>query len=73
MLKRLTILAALVAAAPALAQDTDAVFAALDADKNGSITMAEAQRNPAVAASFTAADMNADGTLSKAEFDAAFR
>jgi len=57
---------------PALAQDTGAVFAALDTNHDGKISRAEAQRNPAVTAVFAQADTNKDGSLSRAEFDAAF-
>lgn len=60
------------AAAPAFAQDTGAVFAALDTNHDGKISRAEAQRNPAVTAVFSKADKNKDGYLSRAEFDAAF-
>ena len=60
------------ALAPAFAQDTGAVFAALDANHDGKISRAEAQRNPAVTAVFSQADKNKDGYLSRAEFDAAF-
>ena len=59
-------------ATPALAQDTALVFAALDANHDGKITQAEAQKNPLVAQMFAQADKNHDGVLSKAEFDAAF-
>lgn len=60
------------ALAPAFAQDTGAVFAALDADHDGKVSRAEAQKNPAVLAVFDQADKNHDGYLSRAEFDAAF-
>jgi hypothetical protein len=56
----------------ASAQDAAAVFAALDTDRNGSISQMEAQRNQIVAANFTAADTNNDGALSQGEFVAAF-
>ena len=59
-------------AAPALAQDTAAVFAALDTNHDGKISQQEAQKNPMVAANFATADKNHDGFLSRAEFDAAF-
>ena len=55
-----------------MAQDTGAVFAALDANHDGKISQAEAQKNPAVMQAFAQADKNHDGFLSKAEFDAAF-
>jgi hypothetical protein len=63
---------ALLVASAALAQDTAAVFAALDTDRNGSISQMEAQRNAAVAENFAAADTNNDGALSREEFNAAF-
>jgi len=56
----------------ALAQDTAAVFLALDSDQNGSISQTEAQRNTSVVANFTTADSNGDGALSRDEFDLAF-
>ena len=59
-------------ATPALAQDAALVFAALDANKDGKITQAEAQKNTAVMQMFVAADKNKDGSLSKDEFVAAF-
>ena len=62
----------LLLATPALAQDTAAVFAALDTNHDGKISKAEAQKNPAVSQAFDQADNNHDGFLSKAEFDAAF-
>ncbi len=63
---------ALLLATPAFAQDTGAVFAALDANHDGKISQAEAQKNPAVLQMFAQADKDKDGFLSKAEFDAAF-
>ena len=72
MLKYLIIASAAVIATTALAQDTAAVFAALDTDNNGSITETEAQRNDFVTESFSSADSNSDGTLSQEEFDATF-
>ena len=59
-------------ATPAMAQDTAAVFAALDANHDGKISQAEAQKNAAVLQMFAEADKDHDGFLSKAEFDAAF-
>lgn len=59
-------------AAPALAQDAGLVFTALDANKDGKVTKAEAQKNPMVAQMFDQADKNKDGSLSKDEFAAAF-
>jgi Ca2+-binding EF-hand superfamily protein len=72
MWKSLVVIAALLAASAAFAQDAAAVFAALDADHNGSISPMEAQRNQVVAANFTMADTNNDGMLSREEFIAAF-
>jgi len=57
---------------PALAQDAALVFTALDANKDGKVTKAEAQKNAAVAQMFDQADKNKDGSLSKDEFQAAF-
>ena len=62
----------LLLATPALAQDTAAVFAALDANHDSKISKAEAQKNPMVSQAFDQADKDHDGFLSKAEFDAAF-
>jgi len=59
-------------AAPALAQDSGLVFAALDTNHDGKVSKAEAQKNPAVSQMFDQADTNHDGFLSKQEFDAAF-
>ena len=60
------------ALAPAMAQDAGLVFTALDTNKDGKISKAEAQKNPAVAQMFDQADKNKDGNLSKDEFMAAF-
>ena len=62
----------LVLAAPAFAQDAALVFTALDANKDGKVTQAEAQKNAAVMQMFAQADKNKDGSLSKDEFQAAF-
>lgn len=59
-------------AAPAMAQDAGLVFSALDANKDGKVSQAEAQRNVMVSQSFATADKNKDGSLSKDEFGAAF-
>jgi hypothetical protein len=64
--------ALMMVAAPALAQDAAIVFAALDADRNGQVTQAEAQKNVLVTQNFAQADTNLDGMLSRAEFEAAF-
>ena len=49
------------------------VFDQFDSDHDGRITQAEAQINSTVVANFQTADSNADGSLSKTEFDAAFK
>lgn len=67
-----TIAIALVLATPALAQDAGLVFTALDTNKDGKISQAEAQRNTMVSQNFADADKNHDGFLSKDEFTAAF-
>ena len=56
------------AAAPAAAPD----FATIDADKSGDVSFAEAQLVwvDLTADAFTAADADASGALSQAEFDA---
>ena len=72
MNKYLVLSLILAAATPAMAQDTAVVFAALDANKDGQVSKAEAEKNAQVTASFAQADTNHDGMLSKAEFDAAF-
>jgi Ca2+-binding EF-hand superfamily protein len=72
MWKWLALAAALVMSSAAFAQDAAAVFAALDTDRNGSISQMEAQRNPTVADNFAAADTNNNGSLSREEFIAAF-
>ena len=72
MYKYLALGAVLMLATPASAQDAAIVFAALDTDRNGQITEAEAQKNLIVTQSFAQADTNLDGMLSRAEFVAAF-
>lgn len=66
--------AALVSTA-ALAQDAASSnpFDALDADHDGVLTSQEGQQHPVVAGSFTAADKNGDGKLSREEFNTAFK
>lgn len=49
------------------------VFDQFDSDHDGRITQTEAQINSTVVANFQTADSNADGSLSKSEFDAAFK
>jgi len=63
---------ALMLATPAMAQDAGLVFTALDANKDGKVSQAEAQRNTQVAQNFALADKDHDGFLSKDEFTAAF-
>ena len=72
MLKYVIIASAVAMSTAAFAQDTAAVFAALDTDKNGSINEMEAERNALVTENFPIADSNGDGALSSEEFDAAF-
>ena len=47
-------------------------FDLLDADKNSSISAAEAQAHPVVSQNFGAADGNGDQVLTRDEFDKAF-
>jgi Ca2+-binding EF-hand superfamily protein len=63
---------ALLFATPAMAQDAALVFTALDTNKDGKISPAEAQRNAMVSDNFASADSNHDGALSREEFVAAF-
>ncbi|HJS22335.1 MAG TPA: hypothetical protein VJ764_06735 [Steroidobacteraceae bacterium] len=49
------------------------VFDALDADRDGRVAQQEAQAHPTVSEHFSKADANADGALSKEEFDATFK
>ena len=72
MRKCLALMAVLATGSVAYAQDPAAVFAALDTDRNGSISQMEAQRNSTVAANFAAADSDNNGSLSREEFMAAF-
>ena len=60
---------ALMAISLAAAQRS-ASFEALDADKDGLITVIESKADKQVAAHFSTADKNQDGYLTKAEFDA---
>ena len=58
--------------APAPTSPTS-VFEALDADHDGRVAQQEAQAHPTVAEHFSKADANADGALSKEEFDSTFK
>jgi hypothetical protein len=49
------------------------VFDALDADHDGKVGQQEAQAHPTVSEHFSKADANADGSLSKEEFDSTFK
>ncbi len=60
---------ALLAISLAAAQRS-ASFEALDADKDGLITVIESKADKQVATHFSTADKNQDGYLTKAEFDA---
>lgn len=71
-MRRYLIVLAFMAATPALAQDAGLVFTALDTNKDGKVSQAEAQRNTMVSQGFADADKNHDGNLSKDEFVAAF-
>ena len=71
-MRKYLVVLAFMAATPASAQDAAAVFAALDANKDGKVSQAEAQRNTIVSQDFTDADKNHDGFLSRDEFAAAF-
>jgi hypothetical protein len=72
VMRKYLIAIAFVFATPALAQDAALVFAALDTNKDGKVSQAEAQRNTMVSQDFADADKNHDGFLSKDEFVAAF-
>ena len=72
----LAVVAALVSV-PAFAQSEggrsmSSVFDALDANKDGNISKAEAQSSPVVAQSFATADSNVDGVIAREEFNASF-
>src|SRR6185295_2120325 len=78
MKRPLTLALAALLSTAALAQTPpsgagSSVFDQFDSDKDGRITQAEAQVNSTVVANFQTADSNADGSLSKSEFDAAFK
>lgn len=58
--------------APAPTSPTS-VFDALDADHDGRVAQQEAQAHPTVAEHFSKADADADGALTKEEFDSTFK
>lgn len=75
MKSQFVIVAAACLSAAAFAQDTSGnsdPFTMLDVDKSNSINAQEAQAHPVVTQSFANADANADGVLSREEFNAAF-
>jgi Ca2+-binding EF-hand superfamily protein len=72
----LAVVAALVSV-PAFAQSEGprtmaSAFDALDANKDGNISRAEAQPSPIVSQSFATADSNGDGMIAREEFNASF-
>ena len=68
------LLSAALMSTAALAQDAGSnPFDALDTDHDGMLNAQEGQQHPVVAHSFTAADKNGDGKLSRDEFNAAFK
>jgi Ca2+-binding EF-hand superfamily protein len=72
----LAVVAALVSV-PAFAQTEGqrsmaSAFDSLDANKDGTISRAEAQPSPVVSQSFAAADANGDGVIAREEFNASF-
>lgn len=58
--------------APAPTQQSGSPFDALDADKSGTVNQQEAQAHPTVAQHFAEADADANGALTRSEFDAKF-
>ena len=56
------------AQAPPAPQPGQSAMTALDTDRDGSISRAEAQVHPALGARFQALDRNANGALEPAEF-----
>jgi len=72
----LAVAAALVSV-PAFAQSEGqrsmaSAFDALDANKDGNISRAEAQPSPIVSQSFATADANGDGVIAREEFNSSF-
>ncbi|MBE1290393.1 MAG: calcium-binding protein [Rhodobacteraceae bacterium] len=63
--------AQMVTAAPMAQADADAIFAALDADRNGQVTAEELARMPE--ARFAAQDTNGDGMLDAQELSASLQ
>ncbi|MGQ0655859.1 MAG: hypothetical protein ACT4P4_26985 [Betaproteobacteria bacterium] len=68
-MRRLVLLAALLAAAPALGDDA-AAFQQLDVDGDGQVSLSEAAGNGDIVTRFDRADRDRDGKLSRKEFDA---
>jgi hypothetical protein len=56
-------------ARPVAPAGTSVTFEALDANKDGRISMPEASADPKLVENFSAADKNGDGYLDNAEFD----
>lgn len=54
-----------------IAKRVDAVFARLDADKDGRISRAEATKGPRLSRNFDKVDADRDGYVSRAELSAA--
>jgi hypothetical protein len=59
-------------AAPAGDPSTASIFRQLDQDKDGRISPAEAQASSVVSSSFSKADANGDGALTRDEFMSSF-
>lgn len=72
MWKRFLLVLALMAPLSALAQEPGLVFQALDTNGDGQVDRAEASANELVRANFDDADTDDNGSLSLAEFTAAF-
>ena len=62
---------ALASAGAFAAEDTGKLFVQLDADKDGFVSKAEAEKHKDLSATFAKADANADGKLDPNEFSAA--